>query len=190
MLCWNLLGSSGLLSINCPRLIVWHLTINAALSLTTTQCQHIGFTALRQVDLSFGWVTISYAQWRDWEQRPGPFLPKSHWRWQIAINHTRQLESVSGSKQGSLIMPLSARGVSGCQDVWPLIDSNRQCSGQLEGLARGFPKGMEKWEREPPGEIPKIFKGTSSHHIPSPPQNLPQKSFTDEVTEIHTLLCI
>lgn len=85
---------------------------------------------------------------------------------------------------------LSARGVSGCQDVWPLIDSNRQCSGQLEGLARGFPKGMEKWEREPPGEIPKIFKGTSSHHIPSPPQNLPQKSFTNEVTEIHTLLCI
>ena len=32
----------------------------------------------------------------------------------------------------------------------------------------GFSKGMEKWEREPPGEIPKILGGppaTTSHLI-------------------------
>ena len=41
-----------------------------------------------------------------------------------------------------------------------------------------------------PWRDPQDTWGTSSHHIPSHPQNLPQESFTNEITEIQTLLCI
>ena len=54
MPCWNPLGRSGFLSTRCPGFLIWRLTINAALSFTTTWCQLIGFTARRLVDPSFG----------------------------------------------------------------------------------------------------------------------------------------
>ena len=48
MIPWNSSESSGFLSISCPRVLVWHFTINTALSLTTMQCQSVGFTAQGQ----------------------------------------------------------------------------------------------------------------------------------------------
>ena len=46
---WNPLGSSDFLSTSCPRILVWCLKINAAISCTTSWCQRIGFTAWRRV---------------------------------------------------------------------------------------------------------------------------------------------
>ena len=61
MLCWNPSESLGFLSTSCPGCLAWYPAISATLSITTTQCQQIGFTEHGQVDPSLDLILFMYS---------------------------------------------------------------------------------------------------------------------------------